>query len=85
MQTGAMARKSAKQTVNRTGIQYGVRCSDEDSALFERASDIEGFASVQQWLLTMGRKRARQIIASAESGAGVRISETVIVPDEGGK
>ncbi|SFI79242.1 type II toxin -antitoxin system TacA 1-like antitoxin [Planctomicrobium piriforme] len=76
-----MAKKAAKKTVDRHGIQYGVRCSEDDSALFERASDIEGFATVQQWLLTMGRKRARQIIAAAESSPSVRISETVIVPE----
>jgi len=77
-----MAKKSAKkEAVSRQGIQYGVRCSEEDSALFEKASNAEGFATVQQWLLTLGRKRARQIIAASESSSAVRISETVIVPE----
>lgn len=77
-----MAKKAAKK---QSGQQLTVRCTDEDADLFERAAMIEGADTAQRWMVMVCRKRARQIIAAAESGSGVRISETVIVPDETGK
>ncbi|TWT57777.1 hypothetical protein KOR42_11430 [Thalassoglobus neptunius] len=77
-----MAKKAkTKTSTKQSGVYYGIRCTDDDSALFERTAFLEGFSSVQQWLLAIGRKRARAIVETSQTG-NVRISETIVVPEE---
>ncbi len=77
-----MAKK--KQLENeRRGVLYGVRCPEEDSAAFERAAYLEGFSTVQQWLIAIGRKRSRAILQAAEKGDSITVTEVVVVPNEG--
>ncbi|WP_437201973.1 type II toxin -antitoxin system TacA 1-like antitoxin [Planctomicrobium sp. SH664] len=78
-----MAKKATNASRQQSGQQLNVRCTDDDAALFARAAEIEGADTAQRWMVQVCRKRARQIISAAESGQAVRISETVIVPDEG--
>jgi len=75
-------KKAASNTKRQSGQQLTVRCTDEDAELFERAAMIEGADTSQRWMVMVCRKRARQIIQAAESGLAIRISETVIVPEE---
>ena len=76
-----MAKKKLK--IERKGSFYGLRCSDDDAADFEKVAHIEGFSTVQQWLLALGRRRSRAVLKAAERG-DVRISETLIVVDQDG-
>ena len=76
-------KKPKKRAADRAGVLYGVRCSDDDSAQFERAAYLEGFTTVQQWLIAIGRKRARAILQAAEKGDAINITETVVVPVSG--
>ncbi|QDT32324.1 type II toxin -antitoxin system TacA 1-like antitoxin [Thalassoglobus polymorphus] len=71
----------AKKKPTRTGQQLNIRCSDEDADLFNQVAQIEGLTTAQQWMLQVCRKRARAILAAAESG-NVKITETLIVTDE---
>lgn len=73
-------KKSSTSSPERSGVYYGVRCPDEDSKTFERAAYLEGFSSVQQWLVAIGRKRARAIVQAASQSDAVTITETLIVP-----
>ena len=75
-----MANKKTVKSKPQSGVYYGVRCSDEDSAEFGRATFLEGFSSVQQWLLAIGRKRARAIVAASEAGESINISEVIVTP-----
>lgn len=74
-------KKTVKKQASRSGGFYGVRCTDEDVELLENAAKIEGFSTVTQWMLVNSRKRARAILAAAESG-NVKIMETLIIPEE---
>lgn len=78
-----MAKKSTKQSYQQPGVLYGVRCPEDDSAAFERAAYLEGFSTVQQWLIAIGRKRARAILQAAEKGDSVTLTEIVVVPNDG--
>jgi|GEM_PF-6022587 len=76
-------KKPTKVEPERRGVLYGVRCPEDDSAAFERAAYLEGFSTVQQWLIAIGRKRARAILQAAEKGDSVTLTEIVVVPNDG--
>lgn len=79
-----MAKKRATSSGanERAGAFYGVRCSDDDAALFEHIAKLEGFSTVTQWMLVHSRKRARMIQLAAEKGESITISEVVAVPEK---
>lgn len=58
------SKKAAK--VDRT--QYLLRCSVEESELFENISELDGHKSVQEWLLRLARLRARVVKAAEANG-----------------
>jgi uncharacterized protein (DUF1778 family) len=74
-----MAKKGTKSP-SRSGQQLGVRCTDEDVELFERAAGIEGADSAQRWMVQVCRRRARAIVEASKAGGPIHIAETVIVP-----
>jgi len=80
-----MAKKKAKgsTTPERTGVFYGVRCTDDDAALFERAAQIEGSDTAQRWMVQVCRKRARAILQAAAKGEQISVTEIVVVPTDG--
>lgn len=80
-----MAKKKAKglATPERSGVFYGVRCTDDDAALFERAAQIEGSDTAQRWMVQVCRKRARAILQAAEKGEQISVTEIVVVPLDG--
>ena len=45
-----------------------MRCSLEESALFENVSELEGHKTVQEWLLRLARLRARTVKAAEQNG-----------------
>jgi len=80
-----MAKKKTKPSAGteRSGVLYGVRCTDDDAALFERAAQIEGSDTAQRWMVQVCRKRARAILQAAEKGEQISVTEIVVVPAEG--
>ncbi|WP_437185844.1 hypothetical protein SH668x_002965 [Planctomicrobium sp. SH668] len=77
-----MAKKAKSTEYQQPGVLYGVRCPEEDSAAFERAAYLEGFSTVQQWLIAIGRKRSRAILQAAEKVDSVTLTEIVVIPNE---
>jgi len=75
-------KKTTKSTPERSGVFYGVRCTDDDAVLFERAAKIEGSDTAQHWMVQVCRKRARAILQAAEKSDSVTLKEIVVVPNE---
>ncbi len=63
----ASTRRAAEEST-RDRRQYLVSCQPDDSELFERVSALEGDKTVQQWLLRLGRIRARKVIDAEKNG-----------------
>jgi hypothetical protein len=69
-----MAKKRTKGTPLKTTIQF----IEDELPLFETAAELEGAPSVVDWLLMIGRKRARLIAAKG----AVRVTEVLVPPPE---
>lgn len=69
-----MAKKSTRGTPLKTSIYF----DESDIPLFEEAAEREGAPSVVDWLLMVGRKRARLIA----HGSAVEVTEVLVsLPD----
>lgn len=73
--TPVMAKKRTRGTPLKTTIQF----TESDIPLFEAAAEREGASSVVDWLLMIGRRRARLMAAPGP----IRVSEVLVpVPDD---
>lgn len=64
-----MAKKQPEKKQSVTDrAQYLLRCSVEESALFEHVSELEGHKTVQEWLLRLARLRARTVKTAEQNG-----------------
>lgn len=73
-----MAKKSTRGTPLKTSINF----LESDLPLFEDAAEMEGAPSVVDWLLMVGRKRARLI---AQGSGAVEVTEVIVPLPEGVK
>lgn len=62
----------------RPGQKTSIKFSDEDYDLFAEASKLEGADNILQWLVTIGRRRARLLTAKG----AVRVTEVMVPPPE---
>ncbi|AMV16612.1 hypothetical protein [Planctomyces sp. SH-PL14] len=68
----------ATMSEQRPGQKTSIRFSDADYDLFKDAAETEGADNIIQWLITIGRKRARLLAVEGP----VRVTEVLVPPPE---
>lgn len=62
-----------KKPAPRPGLQLTIRLKPDDERDFRDIARVEGFDSIQSWLLTQARNRVQELLLAAAEGRAVAI------------